>query len=220
MNKKRQLEDDEDGLEEALRELDDDSGDAATTAPSEDDLEDATLHAQLKSFTKATRKARRLQRRTATQNVEPSVYGLNYVNILMQALTTKDAALLDDCVYRYVEPATISQTLRDLPLSFVTPLLHELTQRLLTHPLRINVIGPWLKALLRHNKSYVASTKQLREKDLQAILDHVNLRLRDSLLTIQLLGRVEDALALRQALAERESKSEVKADPLLHYVET
>ncbi|MED6266706.1 hypothetical protein CHARACLAT_004791 [Characodon lateralis] len=92
--------------------------------------------------------------------VEASLQTDNFAVLLMQGLESKDADILNK-VFQTRKEALIKKTVARLPLLAVIPLVEELTKRLQGHPLAACLMVRWLKAVLMHHTSYLASLPDL-----------------------------------------------------------
>ncbi|XP_043999208.1 WD repeat-containing protein 43 [Gambusia affinis] len=84
----------------------------------------------------------------------------NYAVLLMQGLESKDANILNK-VFQTRKEMEIKKTVARLPLPAVIPLVEELTKRLQGNPLVACMMVRWLKAVLVHHTSYLASLPDL-----------------------------------------------------------
>ncbi|XP_007575648.1 WD repeat-containing protein 43 [Poecilia formosa] len=84
----------------------------------------------------------------------------NYAVLLMQGLESKDANILNK-VFQTRKEVEIKKTVARLPLPAVIPLVEELTTRLQGNPLVACMMVRWLKAVLMHHTSYLASLPDL-----------------------------------------------------------
>ncbi|KAM6913116.1 WD repeat-containing protein 43 [Xenentodon cancila] len=92
--------------------------------------------------------------------VEASLQTDNFVVLLVQGLESKDASILNKVLQTRKE-FVIKKTVARLPLPAVLPLVEELTKRLQGHPLTAVLMVRWLKAVLMHHTSYLASLPDL-----------------------------------------------------------
>ncbi|XP_015240808.1 PREDICTED: WD repeat-containing protein 43 [Cyprinodon variegatus] len=84
----------------------------------------------------------------------------NFAILLMQGLESNDDDILNK-VFQTRKDVLIKKTVARLPLSAVIPLVEELTKRLQGHPLTACLMVRWLKAVLMHHTSYLASLPDL-----------------------------------------------------------
>ncbi|KAM4541171.1 WD repeat-containing protein 43 [Fundulus diaphanus] len=84
----------------------------------------------------------------------------NFAVLLMQGLESNDADILNK-VFQTRKEALIKKTVARLPLPAVIPLVEELTKRLQGHPLTACLMVRWLKVVLMHHTSYLASLPDL-----------------------------------------------------------
>ncbi|XP_038141090.1 WD repeat-containing protein 43 [Cyprinodon tularosa] len=84
----------------------------------------------------------------------------NFAVLLMQGLESNDDDILNK-VFQTRKDVLIKKTVARLPLSAVIPLVEELTKRLQGHPLTACLMVRWLKAVLMHHTSYLASLPDL-----------------------------------------------------------
>ncbi|KAM6917620.1 WD repeat-containing protein 43 [Lycodopsis pacificus] len=84
----------------------------------------------------------------------------NFAVLLLQGLESKDANILNK-VFQTRKEMVIKKTVARLPLSAVLPLVEELTKRLQGHPFTAVLMVRWLKAVLMHHTSYLASLPDL-----------------------------------------------------------
>ncbi|XP_029973166.1 WD repeat-containing protein 43 isoform X2 [Salarias fasciatus] len=84
----------------------------------------------------------------------------NFAVLLVQGLESNDANILNKVLQTRKE-VVIKKTVARLPLPAVLPLLEELTKRLQGHPFMAILMVRWLKAVLMHHTSYLASLPDL-----------------------------------------------------------
>ncbi|XP_061599370.1 WD repeat-containing protein 43 [Cololabis saira] len=84
----------------------------------------------------------------------------NFVVLLVQGLESKDNSILNKVLQTRKE-FIIKKTVARLPLPAVLPLVEELTKRLQGHPASAFLMVRWLKAVLMHHTSYLASLPDL-----------------------------------------------------------
>ncbi|XP_063354036.1 WD repeat-containing protein 43 [Pelmatolapia mariae] len=84
----------------------------------------------------------------------------NFAVLLVQGLESNDASILNK-VFQTRKEMVIKKTVARLPLSAVLPLVEELTKRLQGHPFTAFLMVRWLKAVLMHHTSYLASLPDL-----------------------------------------------------------
>ncbi|XP_039898062.1 WD repeat-containing protein 43 [Simochromis diagramma] len=84
----------------------------------------------------------------------------NFAVLLVQGLESNDASILNK-VFQTRKDMVIKKTVARLPLSAVLPLVEELTKRLQGHPFTAVLMVRWLKAVLMHHTSYLASLPDL-----------------------------------------------------------
>ncbi|KAG7225142.1 hypothetical protein INR49_014294 [Caranx melampygus] len=84
----------------------------------------------------------------------------NFAVLLVQGLESNDASILNK-VFQTRKEMVIKKTVARLPLPAVLPLLEELTKRLQGHPFTAVLMVRWLKAVLMHHTSYLASLPDL-----------------------------------------------------------
>ncbi|KAM4723372.1 WD repeat-containing protein 43 [Anableps anableps] len=84
----------------------------------------------------------------------------NFAVLLTQGLESKDASILNK-VFQTRKEVLIKKTVARLPLPAVIPLVEELTKRLQGHPFTACLMVRWLKAVLMHHTSYLASLPDL-----------------------------------------------------------
>ncbi|KAM8833110.1 WD repeat-containing protein 43 [Synchiropus picturatus] len=94
------------------------------------------------------------------QKEAPSLQTDNYAVLLVQGLESGDASILNK-VFQTRKDTVIKKTVARLPLPAVLPLVQALTQRLQGHPFTAVLIVRWLKAVLMHHTSYLASLPDL-----------------------------------------------------------
>uniref|UniRef100_A0A3P8RJQ2 WD repeat domain 43 n=1 Tax=Amphiprion percula TaxID=161767 RepID=A0A3P8RJQ2_AMPPE len=87
----------------------------------------------------------------------------NFAVLLVQGLESNDASILNKVLQTRKE-MVIKKTVARLPLPAVLPLVEELTKRLQGHPFTAVLIVRWLKAVLMHHTSYLASLPDLVTK--------------------------------------------------------
>ncbi|KAM9708330.1 LOW QUALITY PROTEIN: WD repeat-containing protein 43 [Menidia menidia] len=90
----------------------------------------------------------------------PSLQTDNFVVLLVQGLESNDSTLLNK-VLQTSKETVIRKTVARLPLPSVLPLLEVLTTRLQGHPHMAVLMVRWLKAVLLHHTSYLASLPDL-----------------------------------------------------------
>lgn len=84
----------------------------------------------------------------------------NFAVLLVQGLESNDTSILNK-VFQTRKDMVIKKTVARLPLSAVLPLVEELTKRLQGHPFTAVLMVRWLKAVLMHHTSYLASLPDL-----------------------------------------------------------
>ncbi|XP_022607024.1 WD repeat-containing protein 43 [Seriola dumerili] len=84
----------------------------------------------------------------------------NFAVLLVQGLESNDANILNK-VFQTRKEMVIKKTVARLPLSAVLPLVEEITKRLQGHPFTAVLMVRWLKAVLMHHTSYLASLPDL-----------------------------------------------------------
>ncbi|KAJ4938996.1 hypothetical protein JOQ06_028459 [Pogonophryne albipinna] len=84
----------------------------------------------------------------------------NFAVLLVQGLESNDASILNK-VFQTRKEMVIKKTVARLPLPAVLPLVEELTKRLQGHPFTAVLMVRWLKAVLMHHTSYLASLPDL-----------------------------------------------------------
>ncbi|XP_069017055.1 WD repeat-containing protein 43 [Embiotoca jacksoni] len=84
----------------------------------------------------------------------------NFAVLLVQGLESSDANILNK-VFQTRKEMVIKKTVARLPLPAVLPLVEELTKRLQGHPFMAVLMVRWLKAVLLHHTSYLASLPDL-----------------------------------------------------------
>ncbi|XP_068195566.1 WD repeat-containing protein 43 [Antennarius striatus] len=84
----------------------------------------------------------------------------NFAVLLVQGLESRDSNILNKVLQTRKE-TVIKKTVARLPLPAVLPLLEELTKRLQGHPFNAVLMVRWLKAVLMHHTSYLASLPDL-----------------------------------------------------------
>ncbi|XP_072221139.1 WD repeat-containing protein 43 isoform X1 [Leuresthes tenuis] len=94
------------------------------------------------------------------QKVTATLQTDNFAVLLVQGLESNDANILNK-VLQTRKVAIIKKTVARLPLSAVLPLVEELTKRLQGHPHTAILMVWWLKAVLMHHTSYLASLPDL-----------------------------------------------------------
>uniref|UniRef100_A0A3Q1GS38 WD repeat domain 43 n=1 Tax=Acanthochromis polyacanthus TaxID=80966 RepID=A0A3Q1GS38_9TELE len=87
----------------------------------------------------------------------------NFAVLLVQGLESNDASILNK-VFQTRKEMVIKKTVARLPLPAVLPLVEELTKRLQGHPFTAVLMVRWLKAVLMHHTSYLASLPDLVTK--------------------------------------------------------
>ncbi|XP_074517454.1 WD repeat-containing protein 43 [Sebastes fasciatus] len=84
----------------------------------------------------------------------------NFAVLLVQGLESNDANILNK-VFQTRKDMVIKKTVARLPLPAVLPLVEEITKRLQGHPFMAVLMVRWLKAVLMHHTSYLASLPDL-----------------------------------------------------------
>ncbi|XP_068607967.1 WD repeat-containing protein 43 [Brachionichthys hirsutus] len=84
----------------------------------------------------------------------------HFAVLLVQGLESRDANILNK-VLQTCKETVIKKTVARLPLPAVLPLVEELTKRLQGHPFIASLMVRWLKAVLMHHTSYLASLPDL-----------------------------------------------------------
>ncbi|XP_054470040.1 WD repeat-containing protein 43 [Anoplopoma fimbria] len=84
----------------------------------------------------------------------------NFAVLLVQGLESSDANILNK-VFQTRKDMVIKKTVARLPLPAVLPLVEEITKRLQGHPFTAVLMVRWLKAVLMHHTSYLASLPDL-----------------------------------------------------------
>ncbi|XP_032355780.1 WD repeat-containing protein 43 isoform X1 [Etheostoma spectabile] len=84
----------------------------------------------------------------------------NFAVLLVQGLESNDANILNK-VFQTRKEMVIKKTVARLPLPAVLPLVEEITNRLQGHPFTAVLMVRWLKAVLMHHTSYLASLPDL-----------------------------------------------------------
>ncbi|XP_026164445.1 WD repeat-containing protein 43 [Mastacembelus armatus] len=84
----------------------------------------------------------------------------NFAVLLVQGLESNDNNILNK-VFQTRKEMIIKKTVARLPLYAVLPLVEEITKRLQGHPFTAVVMVRWLKAVLMHHTSYLASLPDL-----------------------------------------------------------
>ncbi|XP_067469840.1 WD repeat-containing protein 43 isoform X1 [Thunnus thynnus] len=90
----------------------------------------------------------------------PSLQTDNFAVLLVQGLESNDANILNK-VFQTRKEMVIKKTVARLPLPAVLPLVEEITKRLQGHPFTAVLMVRWLKAVLMHHTSYLASLPDL-----------------------------------------------------------
>ncbi|CAB1421378.1 unnamed protein product [Pleuronectes platessa] len=84
----------------------------------------------------------------------------NFAVLLVQGLESNDANILNK-VFQTRKDMVIKKTVARLPLPAVLPLVEEITKRLQGHPFMAALMVRWLKAVIMHHTSYLASLPDL-----------------------------------------------------------
>ncbi|XP_071327226.1 WD repeat-containing protein 43 [Trachinotus anak] len=84
----------------------------------------------------------------------------NFAVLLVQGLESNDSNILNK-VFQTRKEVVIKKTVARLPLPAVLPLVEEITKRLQGHPFTAVLMVRWLKAVLMHHTSYLASLPDL-----------------------------------------------------------
>uniref|UniRef100_H3CU26 WD repeat domain 43 n=1 Tax=Tetraodon nigroviridis TaxID=99883 RepID=H3CU26_TETNG len=101
-----------------------------------------------------------LSSRKGALKATASLQADNFAVLLVQGLESNDAHILNKVLQTNKE-TVIKKTVAQLPLPAVLPLLKELTKRLQGHPFTAVLMTRWLKAVLVHHTSYLASLPDL-----------------------------------------------------------
>ncbi|CAK6962083.1 WD repeat-containing protein 43 [Scomber scombrus] len=91
---------------------------------------------------------------------KPSLQTDNFAVLLVQGLESNDTNILNK-VFQTRKDMVIKKTVARLPLPAVLPLVEEVTKRLQGHPFTAVLMVRWLKAVLMHHTSYLASLPDL-----------------------------------------------------------
>ncbi|CAL9686203.1 unnamed protein product [Knipowitschia caucasica] len=97
---------------------------------------------------------------TGVSKMAASLQTDNLAVLLVQGLESHDANILNN-VFQTRKDMAIKKTVARIPLSTVLPLVQEITIRLQGHPVSARLMVPWLKAVLMHHTSYLASLPDL-----------------------------------------------------------
>ncbi|XP_060938758.1 WD repeat-containing protein 43 [Limanda limanda] len=84
----------------------------------------------------------------------------NFAVLLVQGLESNDTNILNK-VFQTRKDMVIKKTVARLPLPAVLPLVEEITKRLQGHPFMAALMVRWLKAVIMHHTSYLASLPDL-----------------------------------------------------------
>ncbi|XP_056282989.1 WD repeat-containing protein 43 isoform X2 [Pseudoliparis swirei] len=84
----------------------------------------------------------------------------NFAVLLVQGLESSDTNILNK-VFQTRKEIVIKKTVARLPIPAVLPLVEEITKRLQGHPFTAVLMVRWLKAVLTHHTSYLASLPDL-----------------------------------------------------------
>ncbi|XP_055086934.1 WD repeat-containing protein 43 isoform X2 [Periophthalmus magnuspinnatus] len=84
----------------------------------------------------------------------------NFAVLLVQGLESNDPNILNK-VFQNRKEFIIKKTVARIPLSAVLPLVQQITTRLQGHPISARLMVLWLKAVLMHHTSYLASLPDL-----------------------------------------------------------
>ncbi|KAL6105134.1 wdr43 [Pungitius sinensis] len=84
----------------------------------------------------------------------------NFAVLLLQGLESNDANILNK-VFQTRKEMVIKKTVARLPLSAILPLVEVITKRLQGHPISATLMVRWLRAVLMHHTSYLASLPDL-----------------------------------------------------------
>ncbi|XP_072313267.1 WD repeat-containing protein 43 isoform X2 [Eucyclogobius newberryi] len=90
----------------------------------------------------------------------PSLQTDNFAVLLVQGLESNDANILNK-IFQTRKESVIRKTVARIQLSAVLPLVHEITTRLQGHPHSAKMMVMWLKSVLMHHTSYLASLPDL-----------------------------------------------------------
>ncbi|XP_040055437.1 WD repeat-containing protein 43 [Gasterosteus aculeatus] len=84
----------------------------------------------------------------------------NFAVLLLQGLESNDADILNK-VFQTRKEMVIKKTVARLPLPAILPLMEVITKRLQGHPIAATLMVRWLRAVLMHHTSYLASLPDL-----------------------------------------------------------
>ncbi|XP_037342854.2 WD repeat-containing protein 43 [Pungitius pungitius] len=84
----------------------------------------------------------------------------NFAVLLLQGLESNDANILNK-VFQTRKEMVIKKTVARLPLPAILPLVEVITKRLQGHPISATLMVRWLRAVLMHHTSYLASLPDL-----------------------------------------------------------
>ncbi|KAM8915042.1 WD repeat-containing protein 43 [Spinachia spinachia] len=84
----------------------------------------------------------------------------NFAVLLLQGLESNDANILNK-VFQTRKEMVIKKTVARLPLTAILPLVEVITRRLQGHPVSATLMVRWLRAVLMHHTSYLASLPDL-----------------------------------------------------------
>jgi len=134
--------------------------------------------------------------------------------VLVQALHTNDAALLESCL-AVTDPTVIRNTVSRLPSQYVLPFLQVVIDKFTSKPTRASSILTWIRAVLVQHTSYLMSVPDLA-KSLSGLYMVVENRLQVYKKLLKLSGRLD--LVLAQVTA-RTSEIEASAQAVTVYEE-
>jgi len=108
--------------------------------------------------------------------------------VLIQALHTKDSALLETCL-EVADPTVIKNTVQSLPTTFVLPFVTFAVEKFRASPNRTEII-PWLRNVLIYHSSYLMSVPDV-VTSLTALYTTIDTRVAALPRLLKLSGRLD-----------------------------
>jgi U3 small nucleolar RNA-associated protein 5 len=127
--------------------------------------------------------------------------------MLIQALTTNDYSLLEDCL-RVNDGRIISNTVQRISTSYVISFLTQVVQRFQKNPNRCESLAKWIKSILLTHMSYLMTNPSLAE-NLAPLYQTVDSRISVFNKLMKLQGRLD---ALDQQVRTKSQSMQLKDD--------
>jgi U3 small nucleolar RNA-associated protein 5 len=104
-----------------------------------------------------------LSKKKKTKGKSATVTTQSLQTALVQALHSKDSALLEGCL-RQRNPEVIAATVRRFPTAYVIPLLLQLIDKFQEKPVRAQEIMDWIRPVLQIHTAYLMTVPDLVKK--------------------------------------------------------